>query len=1190
MPGSRFRVPGFSCLRDDRNDGYAGSAILVRHSLPFSQIPLPPHSQQINAVAVRALDISFVSVYIPHPTPSLLPELQSILSSVPSPIIALGDLNTHHTMWGCYGCDGFAPLLIDILDDVGLCILNDGSPTRRVFPNQNPKTAVDLSLCSPNLASQITWKTLPSSYGSDHFPIILSLNNRSFLPSSHDPLLKYQLKKAKWTEYARSVDFLIDSLPDPVSDGNILACYDLFLKSLISSADSHIPKKHPPKNHLLSSPWWDDECNDLFAQRTSAEKTYSNCMSQENFIKYQRLDSKVKKLVTRKKRSSWTRFCESLSPRSPSSIVWTNIRKFRRSLNHTDPSSNNPLDWLNDFADKLAPPYVPNIDSFPNFTPTPSSDDMDAPFSFSELQIALNGLKDSTPGEDGVPYSFLTNLNDKAKIHFLNIINKFFETGTVPHSWKSQIVIPVIKPGKNPLDSNSYRPIALSTTLAKITEHLLKNRLEWIIESKNILPSSQFGFRKGLSTTDSLGILTTDIRIAFTKGEYLAGVFLDIASAYDNVQLPVLRQKLQSLSIPPKLTHFICSLLFCRSIVVKHQSSSLPPRLVWKGLPQGSVLSPLLYSIYTHDLELSVSSFCNILQYADDIALYHSSGSVEEISCRINSALYYLGQWLSDHGLSLSVGKCQAVVFTRKRSLPSFQFSIEDQLIHLSDKIKFLGIYLDNRLSGIAHSEHIIKKCEKGINVIRAVAGVWWGAHPYSLKLLYNALVRSHMDYCMFILEPFNKSAVQKLNNIQFRCLRIILGAMKSSPTNALQVECVDPPLTIRRQYLCDRFVSKMLQLSSHPLWPRLTQLSSAPQSRNSSSYLVDSFLKYTNLPHPVSTFPLNPLFSTPYNALVYNPLIITDIGLVKGAPDTNNKFQNYIHQNWSNHILIYTDASKLSPDGCVGAACWVPRYKIILKFKCPPESSVFTGEATALLEAILFAHSHNLKQTVILTDSLSCLMSIKENPFRSKSRFPIILKIREALLSCNQKGLTIILVWIPSHSGIPGNETVDSCAKLAVISGSLDHFQNSAQDLCGLAKTYLNRSWNTLWNESKSIKGKYYASIQPDIPTRPWFFKYRNADRWVTSTISRLRLGHSCTPVFLAKLRIRNSSICECGLDEGTVSHILFNCPKLLHPLYDVLPPNIPRPVNVEYLLTFVFSSYCRFLCKYIECNKIKL
>lgn len=384
---------------------------------------------------------------------------------------------------------------------------------------------------------------------------------------------------------------------------------------------------------------------------------------------------------------------------------------------------------------------------------------------------------------------------------------------------------------------------------------------------------------------------------------------------------------------------------------------------------------------------------------------------------------------------------------------------------------------------------------------------------------------------------------------------------MKSTPTNALQVECVDPPLQIRRQFLCDRFVGKMLQLSSHPLWSRLNELSQIHNPNKPESCLLNSFLFFTKLPNPYIQLPLNPLFSIPYKALVYRPNIVTNLGFVKGSPNTKTLFNYVVHQNWSDHLLIYTDASKLSADSCVGAACWIPKFKIILQFKCPPESSIFTGEAVAILEAILYAHSHDIRQTVILTDSLSCLLAIKENPFRSRKRFFIILKIREVLFFCHQKGLQITLVWIPSHSGIPGNESADSCAKSAIQLGSHDHFKNSCHDLCNAANTRLVKSWTSYWISSRLIKGKYYASLQPEIPKRPWFFRFRHADRWVTSTICRLRLGHACTPTHLAKIRVRDHSLCECGLDEGSTSHILFNCPNLIHPLYDVLPPEVPRP-----------------------------
>lgn len=238
VPGSRFRCPGFACFRDDRNDGYAGSAILIRHSIPFSHIPLPSLSSSINAVAIRAFNVSFLSIYIPHPRTCLGPELRSIISSLPSPILVMGDFNTHHTMWGSHFCDGFAPVLVYIIDDVNLCVLNDGSPTRRVLPHQNSKSVVDLSLSSASISSLISWKVLSSSYGSDHFPILLSITQSPPPRITPNPSLKqYKLRDPDWHAYATSVDNILDSLPSFVDDENILICYNKFYNAIISSAN-----------------------------------------------------------------------------------------------------------------------------------------------------------------------------------------------------------------------------------------------------------------------------------------------------------------------------------------------------------------------------------------------------------------------------------------------------------------------------------------------------------------------------------------------------------------------------------------------------------------------------------------------------------------------------------------------------------------------------------------------------------------------------------------------------------------------------------------------------------------------------------------------------------------------------------------------------------------------------------------
>jgi ribonuclease HI len=859
--------------------------------------------------------------------------------------------------------------------------------------------------------------------------------------------------------------------------------------------------------------------------------------------------------------------------------------------------SNDTSTWLDQFMGRLAPPFVPNqnnIPSAPNICLPQSNDRMSDPFTLYELNGVLNSVRDSTPGKDGITYSFIAKCCESTKIFLLDILNHILSTGLVPEDWKHHLVIPILKPSKNPNDPSSYRPIALSSVLAKIMEHLIKIRLEWILESNGALSRSQFGFRKGIGTMDSLSVLTSDIRLALSRDQFLVAVFLDITAAYDNVLLPVLRQKMLQLSIPVRLVNVICNLYMGRSISVRINGAAHPPRIIWKGLPQGSVLSPILYSVYTSDLDKSVDSFCDILQYADDLALYYASEDISDCTVRLNAALKYLNTWLNNHGLTLSATKSSALVFTRKRLIPDVDLVIDSESLPVVSKAKFLGVLLDSRLSGIPHLTYIRDKCEKNINVLRALSGVWWGAHPYCQKLLYNAIVRSHLDYGSFLWEPCSKISLGMLDIIQTKCLRIVTGAMRSSPRNALQVECVDPPLRLRRQFLADRFYFKIIQFSEHPLLSRVCQLHNIiPTSKywlhKETPCLVKSFDRLISGPS-IFRFSTNPLFLAEYDALVFSPSIILNFGIDKHFPGANENFNLIMSKDWKDWLQVFTDASKLSEESNVGAAVWIPRYKIILNFKCPPATSIFTGEAIALFEAVSYIESHRISKTIILSDSRSCLEDLAKFPLRSKDNFPVSLKIREILYRCHRTGLQIVLAWIPSHSGVEGNEMADSCAREAADVGSGNYLSCFARDIRISAKPFLNARWQSMWNSSRLLKGRHYGNIQTDIPSKPWFSKYRLADKCATSTIIRLRLGHICSPVFLTKIKILDNSLCECGLEEGDVDHIFFNCPKQPVSLYELLPGNIARPLNISYLLAQINPLIFKMLSKYITKYKIKL
>ncbi|KAL0829150.1 hypothetical protein ABMA28_004001 [Loxostege sticticalis] len=395
-----------------------------------------------------------------------------------------------------------------------------------------------------------------------------------------------------------------------------------------------------------------------------------------------------------------------------------------------------------------------------------------------------------------------------------------------------------------------------------------------------------------------------------------------------------------------------------------------------------------------------------------------------------------------------------------------------------------------------------------------------------------------HMDYGSFLLQPCNKEGLNSLDRLQAKGLRIVLGAMKSSPKNAMQVEAVDPPLDFRRQYLSDRFIFKVNQCLNHPLIFRLQNLSDLI-SNSSNKYwahketpkIIQSFRKLSSLSHPIAQFRANPLFDVPYDALIFEPSVILDFGISKNDPTAEYVFSDRLNSEWQGWLPVFTDASKTSDASAVGSAVWIPKFRVLLSSNSPQESSVFTGEAVAILEAVSFILSHKLNKSIVFSDSKSTLLAVSTNFFRAKFIHPVILDIKKQLFECARQGIEVVLIWIPGHSGIQGNEQADLWAKRAIQSGSprRDIF---VSDILPRATKDLAVSWQESWDQSSLIKGRHYKSLQNTIPVRPWFFRHKDSTKLAVSVICRLRLGHVCTPVFLQKLHIKDSSLCECSQD----------------------------------------------------------
>ncbi len=333
--------------------------MLVNNKVPFSQIPLPFVGDDINVVAVKAEDINIFIFYIAHPQSSHIISIKNLLSSVSGPLLVMGDFNCHHFRWGSEICDSIGHDLVDMLDDLDLCVINDGSPTRRSALGQR-NSCVDLTFCSSSVASLLNWSCLDMTYGSDHYPIIIKNPSKSIPDKSLPPLLKYRLNSADWDQYSKLLDLRISALPS-VNAENALECFSQFSDVIASTAKDCFPEKTTPKGKIPSPPWWDSECTAMIRSRNEAEKTYNRNMNLENLLTFKQILAKSRKLFKKKKKQGWRRFCSSLSPSTPVATVWQRVKNFR---NSSKPPSISilPDSLSHKFFANVAPIYVPSED------------------------------------------------------------------------------------------------------------------------------------------------------------------------------------------------------------------------------------------------------------------------------------------------------------------------------------------------------------------------------------------------------------------------------------------------------------------------------------------------------------------------------------------------------------------------------------------------------------------------------------------------------------------------------------------------------------------------------------------------------------------------------------------------------------------------------------------------------------
>ena len=386
----------------------------------------------------------------------------------------------------------------------------------------------------------------------------------------------------------------------------------------------------------------------------------------------------------------------------------------------------------------------------------------------------------------------------------------------MPVQWKEYITIPLLKYGKVQTCIESYRPISLTNNICKVLERMVTKRLTHILESNNSINKCQSGYGKKHSAIDALCRLENSIRYSFMRGAHCIAVFLDISSAFDTVHHIGLINKIGKLGIKGNMAMFIKDFLKESSLSVRVGEALSERYSITKGVPQGSVISHILFSIMINDLFDDINNDVQYSLYADDGAMCVTCHSVQEGLADMQVAIDIVVDWCNTWEFKLTATKTKTMIFSRFRKFATLSLKLNNQNIEFVSQFKFLGVILDKQLRWGPYIKKLWEKCKGDLHILSILAGRRWGAKYATLKRVYNASIVSKLNYAGFLYDTAAESNLKALNRIQYAAARILLGALRCTPVAVLEAEANLVPLRYQQRESMMKYASRVITIKSH--------------------------------------------------------------------------------------------------------------------------------------------------------------------------------------------------------------------------------------------------------------------------------------------------------------------------------------------------------------------------------------
>ena len=672
-----------------------------------------------------------------------------------------------------------------------------------------------------NRPDRIAEVLIPCYALSDHFPVCFTrhINIKGNRRQQHTSIKYRQYKNFDLNEYqselVRSEIASIETIHDPDLALNTL------LKIIQAALDKYAPIKEKRVKSVNLPGWFTDDIKLAIKERDQLK--YS-----QNWTEYNTKRNKVTQLIKKRKAEFYN---SAVKHNKSTHFLWKNIKsitsndaslKLPTNLYHDGNLLSDTKDILNAFNDHFI--NVSNIVKKTQYDPSFNSklksslDNKLGDKYFDVTYISTHEVKqiidkldiNKAPGVDGISPKILKLCGDHIIAPITSILNNSISSGKFPEGLKTAYVLPIHK-GSDRDDPNNYRPISILPTISKIFERHVANCLKEYLEQWQLLHIHQSGFRQHHSCQTALVRLIDSWSKDIDSGKIISTVFLDLRKAFDLVDHDFLLHQLS-------IYHFLeSSLVLMKSYSSNHSqcvrmgNNQSSFQNVNCGVPQGSILGPLLFLIYINDIG-SRLHHSSIDLYADDSTLYAAGSNIRCLQSQLQADIDVVADWCEANNMLIHPKKSKCMVIgspNRLKSLDKLYLTIYSSRIEQVENQKVLGIYIDHNLSWKSQINYLCNKLKSKITLLSKINNY---LTMDMKKLYFNAYILSNMDYCCVIWSRCNKSSISKISILQKRCAKIILRKPIRTPSLSLFREMEWLSFENRCKYHTAILVHKCLQ------------------------------------------------------------------------------------------------------------------------------------------------------------------------------------------------------------------------------------------------------------------------------------------------------------------------------------------------------------------------------------------